>query len=125
MLALTPEETASRMELKREERDIHKNLVHYYDRRISFLEKLQVEPDTSASSPRAFASMPVGKPTSNEYKWHPYSFPTGNLRVRVLFFVDEFHTSAAGNWIYFQNKFTLQHYMLKKTRYIDFVLKFN
>lgn len=43
MLALTPEETASRMELKREERDIHKILVHYYDRRISFLEKLQAK----------------------------------------------------------------------------------
>ncbi len=43
MLALTPRGDASRMELKREECDIHKILVHYYDHRISFLEKLQAK----------------------------------------------------------------------------------
>lgn len=39
---MTPEQTKELVDLKREERDIHKILVHYLQRRIRFLERKQV-----------------------------------------------------------------------------------
>ncbi len=50
----------------------------------------ELEPDTSASGPRAFTSKPVRKPAGNEYEYIRTRFPTGIRRVRVRVTLHEF-----------------------------------